>query len=575
MPGNGPGAQGTGMTDLRIALAQTNPTVGDLTANAQRIAELCSQARKAGAQLVVFGELAICGYPPEDLLLKRHFAEDNLRTVQELAGQCRDIPVIVGFAEPAEHGCYNCAAVLAEGKMVGVYRKIHLPNYGVFDERRYFLPGDSPTILRINGQQLALTICEDIWADVDLAKLLGGSGSVRGLINLSASPFHAGKMSVRRELLAERARQLAGPVCYVNLVGGQDELVFDGGSMITDAAGKIIAAGRRFAEDLVVADVPLPAPHKKGKSPSKIRKISVESKPPANVPAIPARPAAKMSDIQEIYAALVLGTRDYTMKNGFSKVVLGLSGGIDSGLTAAIAVDAMGAENVIALTMPSQYSSAGTRSDTVAMAENLGIKLITVGVQEVFEKYLEVLSEAYGSGRGGLENENLQARIRGNMLMALSNRFGWLVLATGNKSEVAVGYCTLYGDMVGGFGVLKDVFKTTVYKLSGYVNDKAGRAVIPASTLERAPSAELRPDQKDSDSLPSYDLLDTILKRYVEEDKALDDIVAEGLEAEVVRKVTRLVDHNEFKRRQSAPGVKITPKAFGRDRRLPITNRYR
>ena len=319
----------------------------------------------------------------------------------------------------------------------------------------------------------------------------------------------------------------------------------------------------------------MPAPNKKGKSRSKIRRIAVECKPPGKVPANPARPAAKMSDLQEIYDALVLGTRDYVLKNGFGKVVLGLSGGIDSALTAAIAVDALGAENVVALTMPSQYSSAGTRSDAVTTAENLGIRLITIGVQGVFDKYLAELSEAYGSGQGKLENENLQARIRGNMLMALSNRFGWLVLATGNKSEVAVGYCTLYGDMVGGFGVLKDVFKTTVYKLARQVNDKAGRAVIAAGTLERAPSAELRPDQKDSDSLPSYDLLDEILKRYVEEDKAVDDIVAEGFEADVVREVTRLVDHNEFKRRQSAPGVKITPKAFGRDRRLPITNRYR
>jgi len=563
------------MTELRIALAQTNPTVGDLAGNAERIAELYSQAQKAGAQLVVFGELAICGYPPEDLLLKKHFAEDNLRTVQELAQRCRDIPMIVGFAEPAEQGCYNSAAVLAEGKIAGVYRKTHLPNYGVFDERRYFQPGDSPTVLQINGQHLALTICEDIWADVELAELLGPKACVQGLINISASPFHAGKMSVRQELLAERARQLAGPVCYVNLVGGQDELVFDGGSTIVDAAGRIVASGQRFAEDLVVADVPLPKLAKKGKRPSKIRRISVESKAPGEVRPIPVRPAARMSDLQEIYDALVLGTRDYVLKNGFGKVVLGLSGGLDSALTAAVAVDALGVENVVALAMPSQYSSPGTRSDAVTTAENLGIKLITIGVQDVFEKYLALLSEAYGSGQGKLENENLQARIRGNLLMALSNRFGWLVLATGNKSEVAVGYCTLYGDMVGGFGVLKDVFKTTVYKLAKYVNEKAGQMVIPASTLERAPSAELRPDQKDSDSLPPYDLLDEILKRYVEQDKALDDIVAEGFEADVVRDIIRLVDHNEFKRRQSAPGVKITPKAFGRDRRLPITNRYR
>ncbi len=565
------------MANLRIALAQTNPTVGDLAGNAERIAQLCAQAHKAGAELVVFGELAICGYPPEDLLLKRHFLEDNLRTVQELAILCPDIPAIVGLAEPAENGPYNCAAVLAQGKIAGVYRKMHLPNYGVFDERRYFQPGDSPTILRIKGQHLALTICEDIWADIDLAQLLGSKSQVQGLINISASPFHAGKMSLRQKLLTEQARQLDGPICYVNLIGGQDELVFDGGSMIIDPAGKIVAAGRRFAEDLVVVDLPLPEPikHRKVRRFSGTNWITIDSKPPATIPAIPARPLAKMSDLQEIYDALVLGTRDYVRKNGFSKVALGLSGGIDSALTAAIAVDALGAENVVALTMPSQYSSAETREDAAATAKNLGIKLITIGLQDIFAKYLEVLSDAYGSGPGKLENENLQARIRANLLMALSNRFGWLVLATGNKSEVAVGYCTLYGDMVGGFGVLKDVFKTMVYKLARYANDKANRALIPISTLQRAPSAELRPNQKDSDSLPPYDLLDAILKRYVEEDKALDDIVAQGFEPELVRRITRLADHNEFKRRQSAPGVKITPKAFGRDRRLPITNRYR
>ena len=557
-------------------MAQINPTVGDLAGNARRIVELCGQAQHAGAQLVVFGELAVCGYPPEDLLLKKHFAEDNLRTVKNLAKQCSDIPVIVGFAEPAESGCYNSAAVLAQGKIAGVYRKMHLPNYGVFDERRYFQPGDCPAVVQIDGQKLALTICEDIWADVDLSELLGPKGSVQGLINLSASPFHAGKMSLRQELLVKRARQLSGPICYVNLVGGQDELVFDGGSTITNSSGNIIAAGRRFTEDLIVADVPLPesSEQAKGKSPSKVKRIVVESKPTPDAPAIPARTAENMNHLQEIYEALLLGTGDYVRKNGFAKTVLGLSGGIDSALTATIAVDALGAENVVAVTMPSQYSSDETRSDAAKTAGNLGIKLITVGIEDVFEKYLEVLTQAYGSGEPKLENENLQARIRGNILMALSNRFGWLVLATGNKSEIAVGYCTLYGDMVGGFGILKDVFKTTVYKLADYVNDKAGREVIPAGTIERAPSAELRPNQKDSDSLPPYDVLDKILKRYVEQDKALDDIVAEGFQAQVVREVIRLVDHSEFKRRQSAPGVRITPKAFGRDRREPITNRY-
>ncbi|NIA07513.1 MAG: NAD+ synthase [Actinobacteria bacterium] len=563
------------MKKLRIALAQTNPTVGDLAGNAAGIVKLLSKAQRSGAELIVFGELAVCGYPPEDLLLKKSFLKDSYETVKKLAGQCADIPVIVGFAEPTNQGCCNSAAVLVDGKIAGVYRKVHLPNYGVFDEQRYFMPGDESTILQINGHDLAVTICEDIWANEYLSDLLSKTGPIQGLINLSASPFHAGKMSVRQKLLANRARQLAGPVCYVNLVGGQDEVVFDGGSMIVEASGKVLAAGRRFGEDLLVVDLALPeAADKKAPAVARVNRIVIQSPQPVSKPKMAAEPTAELNDLQEIYEALVLGTRDFVRKNGFSKVVLGLSGGIDSALVAVIAVEALGAENVTAVTMPSKYSSDETRSDAERMARNLGIKLITVGIQQVFDNYLQVLKDAYGEGPAGLENENLQARIRGNILMALSNRFGWLVLATGNKSETAVGYCTLYGDMVGGFAVIKDVFKTTVYKLAEYVNSKAEREVIPASTIERAPSAELRPDQKDEDSLPPYDLLDAILKLYVEEDKHLDEIVAEGLDVEATRQIIRLVDRNEFKRRQAAPGIKITPKAFGRDRRLPITNRY-
>ena len=564
------------MASLRIALAQTNPTVGDLSSNAQRIAQLTAQAARAGAELVAFGELAVCGYPPEDLLLKKRFLKDCRQTVEELALRCRQIPAIVGFAEPSESGCCNSAAVLADGKIVGIYRKIHLPNYGVFDERRYFQPGNRPAVLEIGEKRLAITICEDIWVGRDLAEVLRQTGVVQGLINLSASPFHVGKMSVRQELLTSRAKQLAGPICYVNLVGGQDELVFDGGSMIVDAAGKIIAFGRRFDQDLILADVALPELPSQSQSPdtAQIDRIVIDSKSTTDLPAVPVRPAETMDELQEIYQALVLGTRDYVRKNGFEKVLLGLSGGIDSALTTAIAVDALGAENVIAVTMPSQYSSLETRSDAEKMAENLGIKLMVVELQGIFEKYLQELAEAYGSGPAGLENENLQARIRGSILMSLSNRFGWLVLATGNKSETAVGYCTLYGDMAGGFAVIKDVFKTTVYQLSEYVNRKAGREIILQSIIKRPPTAELRENQKDEDSLPPYDLLDQILIRYVEQDKAPDEIVAEGFDADVVKEVIRLVDHNEFKRRQAAPGVKITPKAFGRDRRLPITNRY-
>ena len=560
------------MGQLRIALAQTNPTVGDLVGNAAKIAEMAAEAHGCGADLVVFGELAVCGYPPEDLLLKGRFLADTHKTVGKIAEHCPDIPLIVGFAEPTEGGCYNSAAVLASGAIAGVYRKMVLPNYGVFDERRYFRPGNKPSILQINGLSLAITICEDIWADEYLPELLAEAGPVQGLINLSASPFHAGRMSLRQKLLAARAGQLNAPVCYVNLLGGQDEVVFDGGSMIVAADGRVIASAQRFAEDLIIADVSLP--ELKENKTSEINRIVVRGEPSASKPKICDQPEAELDPIREIYEALVLGTRDFVRKNGFSKVVLGLSGGIDSALVAALAVDALGAENVVAASMPSQYSSAETQADAIKLAKNLGIKLIEVGIKEVFGTYLETLKDAYGPGPGGLENENLQARIRGNILMALSNRFGWLVLATGNKSETAVGYCTLYGDMVGGFAVIKDVFKTTVYKLSEYANRKSDRELIPASVIERPPSAELRENQKDQDSLPPYDLLDAILKLYVEEDKHVDEIAAEGFELEVVREVIRLVDHNEFKRRQAAPGIKITPKAFGRDRRLPITNRY-
>ena len=560
------------MNQLRIALAQTNPTVGDLADNAAKIVEMAEQARKAGAELVVFGELSVCGYPPEDLLLKRSFLTDTRRTVEQLAGECTAIPVLVGFAEVESSNCYNSAAVLADSRIAGVYRKVHLPNYGVFDERRYFRSGNEPSILEINGLRLAVTICEDIWADEFLPELLSKAGAIQGLINLSASPFHAGKMSVRKKLLANRASQANAPVCYVNLVGGQDEVVFDGGSMIVGANGKVIAEAKRFAEDLLIFDLTLP--ETKENKTGKTNRIVVRSQSSAGKPKPSTEAGAELSGIQEIYEALVLGTRDFVRKNGFSKVVLGLSGGIDSALVAVIAVEALGVENVVAVSMPSQYSSAETQADAIKMARNLGIKLIKVGVQDIFDNYLESLKDAYGTGPGGLENENLQARIRGNILMALSNRFGWLVLATGNKSETAVGYCTLYGDMVGGFAVIKDVFKTTVYKLADYVNSKADRELIPASIIERAPSAELRPNQKDQDSLPPYDLLDAILKLYVEEDKHLGEIVAEGFAPEVTQEVIRLVDRNEFKRRQAAPGIKITPKAFGRDRRLPITNRY-
>jgi NAD+ synthase (glutamine-hydrolysing) len=562
------------MTVLRVAQAQINTTVGDLSGNTAKIVDWIARARSMKADVVTFPELALCGYPPEDLLLRPRFLLDNRRALEALAAHCNGIYVLVGFADSRDGHAYNAAALLHEGRVLNVYHKIELPNYGVFDEKRYFCPGTGCMIFAIRGCRVSVSICEDIWVPGSPTERCATQNGAQVVLNISASPFHAGKFWFRRDCIISRfAVATRAAVFYNNLVGGQDELVFDGGSLVMDAEGRLMASAKRFEEDLLLTDVRVgtaagQAPEWNLNGPVNTLDLEEESdRLPLSLTL-----ASELEPVEEVYKALVLGTRDYVQKNGFQGVVLGLSGGIDSALTAAVAVDALGPDQVKGVTMPSQYTSTETFSDAGLVARNLGVELITVPIGSILQAYSAALEDSFRKGKPGLEYENLQARIRGNILMALSNRFGWLVLTTGNKSETAVGYCTLYGDMAGGFAVVKDVPKTLVYQLAAYVNRQAGREVIPRSTILRPPTAELRPDQKDEDSLPRYEVLDPILKAYVEEDKAPDEI--EGYDPGLVREIVALVDRNEYKRRQAPPGIKITPRAFGRDRRLPMTNRY-
>lgn len=563
---------------LRIAQAQINVVVGDLVGNLDKITRWIERARDSGADIVTFPELSVCGYPPEDLLIKTGFLNDNRSALERLAGRCRGITVVVGFAHRTDGDVHNAAAVIHDKEITGVYRKIELPNYGVFDEMRYFRPGSDCLVFEIGGVRFSITICEDIWIPGSITEDFAVGNGVDIVLNISASPFHAGKPALRQEIVSRFARATGTTVFFNNLVGGQDELVFDGGSLVIDARGNLVARAARFEEQLLVTDLDTdrvtqrPGP---GESAEKMEPpLLLEAMGPRDRRRASPTIAPEPGRLEEIYKALILGCRDYVLKNGFKKVVLGMSGGIDSALTAVCAVEALGAENVVGVTMPSQYTSDETFSDAELISRNLNIELITVPVREIFRGYLDVMGETLGGGPSGVTEENLQARIRGNILMALSNEFGWLVLGTGNKSETAVGYCTLYGDMVGGFAVVKDVPKTVVYELADYVNEKGGSEIIPRSVIERPPTAELKPDQKDEDSLPPYETLDPILLAYVEQDKAPDEIVAEGFDPQVVEEVVRMVDRNEYKRRQASPGVKITPKAFGKDRRLPLTNRY-
>ncbi len=576
---------------IRIALAQLNVTVGDLAGNEQKIEDSIQQAKQFQADLIAFPELAITGYPPEDLLLRPQFIRNNLECLERIVPTTQNITAVIGFAHPDQDNLFNAAAIVANGQLVDVYHKIHLPNYGVFDEKRYFEPGERPLILEWNDIKIGISICEDIWIQNSVIETQALSTGAEIILNISSSPYHSGKVEERENLLKTLAVNNRVPVCYVNLIGGQDELVFDGNSLIVSEQGEILIRGKQFEEDLILLDLDvtdLQNIRGRDKSyqrrrlafdpPFKIELIDLPDQP--HVPfdqkaKLHVAPTPKLDPITEIYQALVLGTRDYVRKNGFQKVVLGLSGGIDSALTAAIAVDALGKENVIGVSMPSIFSSQGSLDDAAQLASNLGIQNLIIPIQDTFEAYLKMLKKTFEELPSDITEENIQARIRGNIIMALSNKFGWLALSTGNKSEISVGYCTLYGDMAGGFAVIKDVPKTLVYQLAKKLNETRGREIIPHNTMIKPPSAELKPDQKDEDSLPPYDILDPILAEYVEKDATIEQIVALGFDEAIVRKVIRLVDQSEYKRRQGAPGVKITPRAFGKDRRMPITNRYR
>jgi len=571
------------MRRFRIGLAQINATVGDLEGNVAKIRAGLEQARALGCGLVAFPELAVTGYPPEDLLFKSAFIEANLRAMADLARATTGLTAVVGYVDKRDD-IFNAAAVLHDGRPAGVYHKQYLPNYGVFDENRYFQAGTEAPVFAVGETSFAVNICEDIWYPTGptTRQALAGAELV---VTINASPYHAGKGHQRERMIATRAADDVVCLAFVNMVGGQDELVFDGGSLIVNERGEPVARGRQFAEDFVVADLDLDAVFHARLHDSRRRKDKqhmVESarvglpplaRPPA--PALPAREVVPLAPVDEVYEALVLGTRDYVRKNGFKHVVIGLSGGIDSSLVAAIAVEALGKENVTGVTMPSPYSSSGTRGDAKRLAKNLGIDFFTLPITPVFKAFNRTLAAPFKGLKEDVAEENIQARIRGTLLMALSNKFGWLVLTTGNKSEIAVGYSTLYGDMAGGFAVIKDVPKTLVYDVSRHVNTRAGRAVIPQSVFDRAPSAELRPDQTDQDTLPPYAELDAILQAYVEQDRSIGDLTARGFSEETARRVVRMVDVNEYKRRQGPIGVKITPRAFGRDWRLPIVNRFR
>jgi len=573
---------------IRVGIAQINSTVGDLGGNTRKIMESIDRAKSLGVDLLTFPELAITGYPPEDLLLKPQFIRQNKECLDKIIEYSSDIAVAVGFVD-SDGDIYNAAAVVYNKKLVGVYHKFYLPNYGVFDENRYFQAGVGCLVFIIYGIGMGVTICEDMWYEAGPAIVQAYAGA-KVLINISASPYHAGKGLFRERMLATRASDSMAIVVHNNLIGGQDELVFDGNSLIINEKGEVITRGKQFEEDFVVVDLDVESvfrsqlhdPRRRKETPwvkeklQEATKIEVSSEYPAIArPSLPPRRVERLDEFAEIYQALVLGTRDYVRKNGFEKVVIGLSGGVDSSLVAAIATDAIGADNVIGVSMPSRYSSPGSKSDAEALARNLGIEFKVIPIEKAFSAYLETLAGPFKDTNPDTTEENIQARIRGNILFALSNKFGWLVLACSNKSETAMGYTTLYGDMSGGLIPLKDVPKTIVYKLAQYKNRQANKEVIPSAVLTKVPSAELRPNQKDTDTLPPYEVLDPILKAYVEDDVTIDQIIAMGFDPDIVTRVARLVDKSEYKRRQAAPGIKITPRDFGRDRRLPITNRFR
>ena len=589
------------MRTFRIAMVQMNPTVGDLDGNVRRITAWLREAKKAKADLVAFPELAITGYPPEDLLLKPRFVADNRRALQEVVRHCRGLAAVVGYVsqndgidpKPARssvvpagaHELYNAAAIIADQKLITTYCKWYLPNYGVFDESRYFRPGRRLPLIRLRGTMVGVNICEDVWLPEGPTGVQAAAGA-EVIVNINASPFHLGKSRVREQMLATRARENGVVLTYTNAVGGQDELVFDGNSVILDHQGEVIARGKAFEEDLIVADLNMEAvarTKRTGRKKLLPRRVasavevcaaplpSVQKTRVRMVPAV----AAVLDPLEEVYRALTLGVRDYVKKNGFTRVVIGLSGGVDSALTAVLAVDALGAENVWGLFMPSPYTSQDSHVDVAELGNRLAISVRTIPITTMFDSYRRALAVTFEGHAPDTTEENLQARIRGNLLMAFSNKFGHLVLTTGNKSEMSVGYATLYGDMAGGFAVIKDVPKTMVYGLARLRNLRGTTPVIPKRTLDRPPTAELRPNQKDEDSLPPYEILDPILQAYVEEDRSLEEIVEAGYDRASVARVIALVDGSEYKRRQAPIGIKITHRALGKDRRMPITNGYR
>ncbi len=577
------------MRTLRIALAQINPTVGDFEGNVSKIIDYIEKAKRVNADIVAFPELSITGYPPEDLLLKPQFIEDNLDALKKVQRNVDDITAVVGFVDRKDD-IYNAAAIIYDKTLIDTYRKMYLPNYGVFDELRYFQAGIRCPIYRIGDACIGINICEDIWFPEGPTRMQALAGA-EVIININASPYHIGKRKFREDMLSIRASDSMVTVAYLNTVGGQDELVFAGNSIIIDHTGMVIAIGKHFEEDLIIADLNLDAvtmgrlhaPRRRQEA-IKLEKGTVEE---ITIPvkerlhekkAIPSPPSMAdraLEPLQEVYMALVLGTYDYVTKNNFKGVVISLSGGIDSSLVASIAVDALGKENVTGLFMPSPYTSSESKEDVHDLVSNLGIRLIEVPIDSIFHSYLDALKKEFQGLPVNTTEENIQARIRGNILMAFSNKFRWLVLTTGNKSELSVGYATLYGDMAGGFAVIKDVPKTMVYELCRWKNNKEGKPVIPERLFRKEPSAELRPDQKDSDTLPPYPVLDPILEAYIENDRSFEEIMSLGCEVECAQKVIRMVDTSEYKRRQAPPGIKITQRAFGRDRRFPITNKYK
>ena len=588
---------------FRVALAQVNPTVGDIDGNTRLIIDHIHRAREAQADLVAFPELCITGYPPEDLLYKDSFLAAADNALNEIVKASTGITVVVGIPERATAqissppALYNAAAVIHDGKLVDIYRKIFLPNYSVFDEERYFASGDVCPVYEIGGARIGVNVCEDIWFEHGPTNVQKAAGA-QVIININGSPYYRGKRAVREAMLSDRAAANGVFLCYVNMVGGQDELVFDGASMIFDPHGKTISAGRQFEDDLLLADLPFheaDAVPQTAKIDEKDPKQAIMSHKIVNfVNFVSDQPRqgsdrkslsetqhdnpmpTPMGPVEEVYNALVKGTQDYVRKSGFSQVVIGLSGGIDSALTAAVAADALGPENVLCVSMPSRYTADRSVTDAQALCENFGIGFEVIAIEDMATAYRDGLSHLFEGTQEGVAEENLQARARGNILMAISNKFGRIVLATGNKSEYATGYATLYGDMAGGFAVIKDVPKTLVYELANWRNEQAGHDIIPQEIIDRPPTAELRENQLDEDSLPPYDVLDPVLEAYVERDCSPTEMIERlGFDPDVVARVTRLVDISEYKRRQAAPGVKITERAFGKDRRLPIVNRFR